>query len=144
MGAEAGAVDAAEREVKALSIRQPWAWLILYGGKAIENRRWSTHYRGEFLIHAAQGMTRAEYEGAVQFAREVDPRIVVPPPSEIRRGGIVGRARLVDVLPPCAEFPCAHPWHMPGQFGFVLADVAPVPFRPLRGMLGFFAAGGAT
>ncbi len=26
--------------MKALSIQQPWAWLILHGGKDIENRSW--------------------------------------------------------------------------------------------------------
>lgn len=43
--------------MKALSIRQPWAWLILHGGKDIENRSWNTNFRGRFLIHAAAGMT---------------------------------------------------------------------------------------
>ena len=36
-----------------LSIRQPWAWFILRGGKNIENRSRRTHHRGWFLIHAA-------------------------------------------------------------------------------------------
>jgi hypothetical protein len=48
--------------MKALSIRQPWAWLILHAGKDIENRDWPTRFRGRFLIHAAKGMTRDEYE----------------------------------------------------------------------------------
>ena len=26
--------------VKALTIRQPWAWATIYGGKDLENRRW--------------------------------------------------------------------------------------------------------
>jgi hypothetical protein len=46
--------------MKALSIRQPWAWLILNAGKDIENRDWLTRFRGPFLIHASKGMTRAE------------------------------------------------------------------------------------
>lgn len=33
--------------MKALSIRQPWAWLILHAGKDIENRVWQTRFRGE-------------------------------------------------------------------------------------------------
>ena len=32
--------------MKALSIRQPWSWLILHGGKDIENRSWRTNVRG--------------------------------------------------------------------------------------------------
>lgn len=128
----------------ALSLRQPWAWMVVHGGKSIENRRWNTRTRGPFLIHAAKGMTRDEYEDACAFAKDVAPDLVVPPAADLLRGGIIGRARLVDVVPPCVEAeslfwkPCAHAWHMPAQYGFVLADVEPLPFQPLRGELGFF------
>ena len=130
----------------ALSIRQPWAWLIVHGGKTIENRRWNTRVRGEFLIHAAKGMSRGEYDDAVDFVLGLGLSLVVPPFEALLRCGIVGRGRLVDVLPPCSVTdpldvywrPCAHTWHMPGQFGFVLSDVEALPFRPLRGELGFF------
>jgi len=40
--------------MKALSIRQPWAWLLVEGFKDIENRTWKTNYRGSFLIHASK------------------------------------------------------------------------------------------
>ena len=39
--------------MKILSIRQPWAALIVHGFKETENRTWSTSYRGPVLIHAA-------------------------------------------------------------------------------------------
>jgi hypothetical protein len=35
--------------IPALSIRQPWAWLICHAGKNIENRPWRTQFRGRFL-----------------------------------------------------------------------------------------------
>ena len=54
--------------MKALSIRQPWAWLIIHAGKDVENRTWCTNYRGRFLVHAAKGMTQREYQDAKQFA----------------------------------------------------------------------------
>ncbi|MFB4265356.1 ASCH domain-containing protein [Nonomuraea sp. GTA35] len=38
--------------MKTLSVRQPWAWAIAHGGKTIENRTWSTGYRGPLMIHA--------------------------------------------------------------------------------------------
>lgn len=128
----------------ALSLRQPWAWLVATGLKPIENRRWNTKFRGPFLIHAAKGMTRDEYDDAVDFARAVNPSIVVPPRAELAFMGIVGHARIVDVLPPCGSDPslfwrpCSHAWHMPQQFGFVLADIQPLPFVPVKGALGFF------
>ncbi len=37
--------------MKALSIRQPWAELILLGRKTIETRTWRTAHRGVFAIH---------------------------------------------------------------------------------------------
>jgi len=40
----------------ALSVRQPWAWLLL-NGKDIENRDWYTKYRGPLAIHASKGIS---------------------------------------------------------------------------------------
>lgn len=40
--------------MKVLSIRQPWAWLIMCGLKDVENRTWKTDYRGEFGVHAGK------------------------------------------------------------------------------------------
>ena len=39
--------------MKAISIKQPWASLIVHGIKDIENRTWATKYRGKVLIHAS-------------------------------------------------------------------------------------------
>jgi hypothetical protein len=39
--------------MKALTVRQPWAWAIARGHKPIENRSWTTSYRGPLAIHAA-------------------------------------------------------------------------------------------
>ena len=36
--------------MKALSIQQPWAWLIVNGFKRVENRRWKTGYKGPLAI----------------------------------------------------------------------------------------------
>ena len=40
--------------MKVLSIRQPWAWLIMTGLKDVENRTWNTDFRGQFAIHASR------------------------------------------------------------------------------------------
>lgn len=39
--------------MKALSVKQPWSYLICSGIKPIENRTWKTNYRGRVLIHAS-------------------------------------------------------------------------------------------
>jgi hypothetical protein len=122
--------------MKALSIRQPWAHSIIHGGKDIENRTWSTKYRGPILIHAAKGMSCLEYTDANKFVSDT-----VRDPAAIElckgawtapRGGIVGSAILADVVTHSDS-----PWFT-GPYGFVLTDVKPLPFRPLRGMLGLF------
>lgn len=115
--------------MKALSIRQPWAWCILHG-KPVENRKWWTSYRGPLLIHAAKGMTRDEYEDCRGFAARLG--LTVPPMADLPRGGIVGQAKLVD----CASRH-ASPWFF-GPNGLVLADVEPLPFIPFKGALGLF------
>lgn len=132
--------------MKALSIRQPWAYAILHAGKRVENRSWSTRFRGEFFIHASKGCGVDEMIDAIReieaSLRHSEARARLTGPltprdlAQAPRGGIVGRARLVDVLPPTPN-PTV-PWHMPGQYGFVLEDVVALPFRKVRGALGFF------
>ena len=39
--------------MKTLSIRQPYATLVCAGVKRVENRSWTTDYRGRLLIHAS-------------------------------------------------------------------------------------------
>ncbi|TAL72858.1 MAG: hypothetical protein EPN79_02110 [Burkholderiaceae bacterium] len=135
----------------AISIRQPWAWLIVrpdlhdddrlaaaFEGelKDIENRGWSTNYRGPLLLHAAKGMTRDEYEDAQDPLWSVGgPTIELPPMSELQRGGIIGKATLVDCVPPHQRESW---WHLEGCYGFKLCNVQPLPFRPLRGALRLF------
>lgn len=41
------------KPIKALSIKQPWAELIIDGIKDVENRSWRTNYRGKVYIHAS-------------------------------------------------------------------------------------------
>lgn len=117
----------------ALSIRQPWAAAIVFHGKDIENRDWSTRFRGPFCIHAAKGMTRAEYDSAAYFiGRATGWAGVSLSRDTLERGGIIGTAEIVDCISSSPS-----PWFA-GRFGFVLANVRPVPFIPVKGALGFF------
>lgn len=118
-------------ELPALSIRQPWAWLIVNGHKDIENRTWPTQRRGRFFVHAASGMTRREYAFAVAFAQNASD-VVIPEFEALERGGIVGTVHLTD----CVQSRPSR-WFV-GPYGFVLADPKPIPFYPCRGWLGFF------
>ncbi len=46
--------------MKTLSVKNPYAYLIVYGIKDIENRSWQTKYRGKLYIHAS-GVDMAIY-----------------------------------------------------------------------------------
>lgn len=122
--------------MKVLSIRQPWAWLIVNGHKDVENRTWSTKYRGEVLIHAGKGMTEEEYLDVETFLIFEKPEInlELPPPVDLQRGGIVGVAELVDCVTESESR-----WFF-GPYGFVMRNARPLPFSPMRGALGFFNA----
>jgi len=42
------------QRIPALTIRRPWAQLVIAGIKPVENRSWTTAYRGPFIVHAGQ------------------------------------------------------------------------------------------
>lgn len=122
----------------ALSIRQPWAWAILYGTKRHENRseyaivtgRMDKMVGKRIAIHAAKGMTRDEYNAAAAFIRE---RGLIPPPAfKLQRGGIVGSALVTNIVHASDD-----PWFV-GPWALVLDDLSPCPFQGARGALGMF------
>lgn len=78
--------------MKALSILQPWAWLIAAGHKDIENRSWSTGFRGRFAIHAGKKLIRDEYMVARLHHNDL------PAISSLTRGAIIGVAEIVDCV----------------------------------------------
>ena len=127
-----------ELPVKALSIRQPWAWAILNAGKDIENRDWPTRFVGPVCIHAAKGMTRDEYEDCLATAHDISlthpfPHgLTMPAFDELSRGGIVGTARTEGCVSRSTS-----PWFF-GKYGFVIRDARPCEFIPVNGELGFF------
>lgn len=132
--------------MKAISIRQPWSWLIvrpdLVGPEArraaaraekikdIENRTWASKHRGATFVHAAKVMTKAEY-GDVQRWLE-GSEIQLPHYADLERGGIVGVVDVVDCVRKSASR-----WFI-GGVGFVLENPRPLKFKELKGELGFF------
>lgn len=117
-----------------LSIRQPWAWLIVNGYKKIENRTWGSGYRGPLFIHASKGMTRQEYSDCIQFIQEFNPKLAFNMPSfeSLDRGGIVGKVTMIGCTTKSDDpFFC-------GPYGFLFKDPVTLPFQPLCGALGIF------
>lgn len=88
----------------ALSVRQPWAWAIIHGGKRLENRgpiavrgMRAKLPRGRICIHASLGMTREEYERALKTFRNAGLKSW-PRPDELVRGAIIGTVEFIDVI----------------------------------------------
>ena len=123
--------------MKILSVRQPWAWLIVAGYKPVENRTWRTSYRGPLLIHASQAMEPEDFPMQRQWIETCG--LVIP--EDLPRGAIVGSATLSHV--DCGNgyqgdgLACTSPW-FEGPFGFHMADAVefaePIPWRGQLGI----------
>jgi hypothetical protein len=96
-------------EMKALTVRQPWAWAIVVGYKGIENRSWPTRHRGRLAIHAAQ---RHDPEGDRVFAE-----LGIDVPANLPYGCVIGIVEMVGCVP------VDHP-----QTWFDAAPIAADPF----------------
>ncbi len=116
--------------MKALSLKQPFAELILSGKKTIEVRKWNTKFRGKFLIHASKV---PDSKSMKKFGF-----------TKLPTGMILGEAELVDVK--IYETPEQHKkdkdkhladstW---GKYGFILKNVKRIEPIAARGMLGFW------
>lgn len=117
----------------ALSIRQPWAWLIVAGHKDIENRDWPTSYRGDCLIHASKSATRADVENIREsLIDDFGSDFGMPSFDALPKGGLCG----IVTITGCVQRSTS-PW-FEGQHGFVLDRPRAIPFHPYRGRLGFF------
>lgn len=114
--------------MKAISIRQPWAWAIFHG-KPVENRDWSHSYRGPLLIHAAKTIESDDYF----WIRDNFPDLVVPPIDSWPRGCFVGKVQMVGCVrnhpSPWFFGPWGHVYKNPEEFEHVI---------PWRGMPGIF------
>ena len=116
---------------KALSIRQPWASLIVWGLKSVEIRTWSTSYRGRMCIHAAK---KIDQQASLRFGVEGAPL-----------GALIGTVELVGVEPftseSWAELADEHldtGIFTPRLYGWRFDDPrpfdSPIPYRGDRGL----------
>jgi len=101
--------------MKAISVRQPWAHLIVSGIKCIENRDWNTNYRGPLFIHAGSHL----WEG--MSVAEIEKRYHVRIPDDFPRGAIIGIVDLIDVVT------SSNDRFFSGPFGLVLRNARPLP-----------------
>ena len=73
--------------MKVLTIKQPWASLIMLGLKKYEFRSWKTEYRGELLIHAGKGIDKDGMERLKKYI-----------PENMPTEKILGKVKLIDCI----------------------------------------------
>ena len=117
--------------MRALAVKQPWAFLIVNGYKPVENRSRRTHMRGRIAIHASQSFDQEGYD----FVRENFPEIEMPEKDGFDFGGIVGGVDLVDSVTNHDS-----PFYF-GPHGWVVENPKPCKFHRCLGRLSFFNIG---
>lgn len=123
--------------MKALTICQPYAELIVRGEKRVENRTWSTPYRGPMYIHA--GKSRAWFDDDADLIQMLGR---MPP-----FGAVVGIVDLIDCVKASdvtmGDYNDKYPWlyeheHANGPWCWILDKVMPIGPWPYRGAQGLF------
>lgn len=122
------------RRIKALTIQQPWAWCIATGHKLIENRSWTTKYRGPVAIHAGRTVDKANVPMVTNLLVELGvlPELTAEVPDRhlAATGVVVAVADLVDICTDSARCRCGV-WGAMGQNHWKLANVRPLA-EPVR------------
>ena len=112
---------------RVITVWQPWAYALIYLGKDVENRPWSTAYRGPLLIHSGRRVDPAGTERLRAAGAEL-------PDEAYRTGHIVGMAELTGCV---RDSPS--PWATPGSVHWLLssarAATSLVCVRGRRGLL---------
>lgn len=114
--------------MKTISIRQPWAWLIVNGYKTIENRSRNTKIRGRVLVHASQTMSDNDILDALEICDDRGIQL----PDEVATGAVVGVMTISDVVTESASV-----WFA-GEYGYLLSGCKPIPPTQCKGALGFW------
>jgi hypothetical protein len=124
----------------ALSVKQPWAALLVHGRKTIEVRRWPTTRRGRILIHAA----RVPDERPQAWAH-VPPELLE---TAQLLGGIIGAGEITDcrMYRTPEAFQADQHCHLndpswfqpPLLYGFTFDQLMVLPFRRYSGWMRFF------
>jgi hypothetical protein len=122
--------------MKCISLKQPYAEMLTMGKKIVECRKWSTKFRGDFLIHASKNV---DIKSCNYY--NIDKNSII-------KGAIIGKANLYDVnkYSNHEDFLFDADKHfsigIPDDktiYGFLIKDAARLEQTiPYKGKLGFF------
>ncbi|MES2395853.1 MAG: ASCH domain-containing protein [Bacteroidota bacterium] len=125
---------------KALTIKNPWAYLIASGIKTVENRSRRTHYRGKILIHSSKVNDKTSVhisdlltEEQWNFLSIKDKMIMTV--GEFNNSSIIGEAEIVDCIENSKSV-----WAVPGQWHWIIKNAVlyPHPIQNIKGKLGIW------
>jgi hypothetical protein len=117
-------------DLRAITVKQPWAWAIAHGGKNIENRSRNLTYRGRLAIHAGKawawqgGQDRhvkqafAPNQPAHAAGDDITPAQY---PGRFATGAVIAVADLVDVHQGVG---CCRPWGQVRNLGAATSHAA--------------------
>lgn len=133
--------------MKALTVRQPWAWALALGYKPVENRSTLWKFRGRLAIHAAagvdpwaDGMANPLVQGAIREALAGPDRAQADDLFQAR-GAIIGLVTVLDVHR-AVDGCCPSGWAEPAdgrKVHMVCSSATPLPQPvPAVGALGLW------
>lgn len=109
--------------MKCISIRQPWAQLIIDGHKNIENRKWKTNFRGRILVHASLTIDQIAVKENLNYLSR-SPFFTT--------GCILGSIEIIGIITETTLSDKYRLW-FEGPFGWVLENpvrfIKPIPYK---------------
>jgi len=121
--------------MKALSLTQPWATLVVTGRKQFETRSWSTGTRERIAIHASKGMPGWAKDAAREFGLDHEA---------LPRGAIIGFVTIVrcsaveSVRDTLSEYELAYGDYSDGRYAWLLDAPEQIQPVPMSGALGLW------
>ena len=124
--------------MKVLSIKEPWASLIMNGTKKIETRSWKTKYRGEIYIHASLSKAKITKPEVYELIKDMT----------FKCGYIICKCNLVDCIYMTNEYVndmktnhyeeyiCGH--YEVGRYAWIVEDVKVIEPIEAKGKLGLW------
>ncbi|MGN1323573.1 MAG: ASCH domain-containing protein [Bacilli bacterium] len=124
--------------MKVLSIKEPWASLIMNGTKKIETRSWKTKYRGEIYIHASLSKAKITKPEVYELIKDMN----------FKCGYIICKCNLVDCIYMTDEYVndmkinhyeeyiCGH--YEVGRYAWIVEDVKVIEPIEAKGKLGLW------
>lgn len=128
--------------MKALTLIQPWATLIMLGEKKIETRSWNTKYRGQIAIHAGKKVDKKVF--CDPFYKDILKKHNISL-ENIQTSCIIATCDILDVQSTESLIGIISDKEKklgnfsPNRFGWILTNINPiVPTLPAKGMLGLW------